>query len=1504
MDRLVAPWIETAQRSASLRLFSQYSTAGASQREGAAVSWVFPRPWYQDELNWMAAARQVQTDTSDGASPSLFTTRGTFVAPQAPQAQRPAIAAPQTAMPSALYEYVAPSLSIAQPTPQSAISGIGYGGSAEPGRVLDAYSSLIPLAAVQAAELMSRAVAPLMGATGPTAGGRAPISDGAGAPSTMGRVSPALRNVLTTMLERATMQRADARVALQAPELVTPPAPRATDVAAPSSMTAQVSTPFSETSSPASRLADHYAGQRAQIADLQRIARVSAERELALRTEAAVSEQQITARVDAQTTAKRAEEVRATTQRTAAEAQQRTVTAVEAQRTAQAAAQATVEAVREAERVREAARLEERIAQRVAERTGQEVARSGQQRLHEQARAEAAQHARASVEQLAVAEAAAAPAPVSEVGRAPAAVTAAIAALPPELQQMIASRPERGMAAIAELVEVLRTAELMARSTHANQAFEVTRGPRLMMPAGLGGLVSAVERAHVISERPAQLAAPMLSSAQTSSAVPQLATMRAPQPVVHRVPSLPWLTGPAPTQRASAAPSTALGATAAASPAALNHVAWSDRWLARFAGATPRSLEILQASAGASPELRMQALASAAPESVFLRAMFDADSAPRQAMPIEAAPSFGGTSFVAGTATPMPVLRPSPPPVERFDDNAETPDAVFAQIAAAAAGVRTSAASSSVGTAATATTATTALAAPIAIDYARMTPADAVAHSAATAPNAGLSAGLAASPFAPALRHLLPLPAAASFDVRALFGGGLSATYLAGLIAPSSTELEVAGIGAPAWASFSPAATTAAERMDRSAPELDLTYVAPELLSAATAASAISGGLSTAEDSGVVAQPAAATAVDAPLPASYVAPLTTLRTALLSWSVDPSSASGSAAMFAEQPTVSATQTTPVTSSAARAMSESMSLPMLAEVMPALEAGSAWTSPGMVADRAHGWAVAQERSSSDLSLDFVTPELVLAARVYGLGPAEAAQAARLAIAGPGQLSAMASAVDRTFVQAMAISTDRREAARAAAAPFSAPNLAATGAGPGSIATAYPVTPVASVGPTAGLTAGVLESDAYAASARPDHTLPSTAFGVERRAPRGAFLWPSATVAALGLNAAAPDGQQSMSVAALELLAAQAVAEIGTFAAFSDRPFISAAGEDASAFATDAGRESRMLPPVGAEGVGRAAGSAQAAAFGSPALPSLAEPGEADVLGAATALVSTSRRARFDALYVALSQSPSGRNWSPAARAARALALAGRGDDTSTSVSAYERAATAWDVLPVVYATDNMSIAEIDAATATGTLPGVASFASTGRRRPGAPDMPTIDGRPGLSSLSSRAGEALGSYVAPSTGELASAVMRSESGSSSSSSSSRDREMPVAQRAPTAAQELVRTGRPSGRHGGGEVEIPTWFESAARKMLDDRSSSASSDGGFSLAELTLVTSAPASQVAASTKAPHSASVAPAVVSGGEKAQAGAPVDIEKIANEVYRQILVLMDTARSRNGEPYL
>jgi hypothetical protein len=177
--------------------------------------------------------------------------------------------------------------------------------------------------------------------------------------------------------------------------------------------------------------------------------------------------------------------------------------------------------------------------------------------------------------------------------------------------------------------------------------------------------------------------------------------------------------------------------------------------------------------------------------------------------------------------------------------------------------------------------------------------------------------------------------------------------------------------------------------------------------------------------------------------------------------------------------------------------------------------------------------------------------------------------------------------------------------------------------------------------------------------------------------------------------------------------------------------------------------------------------------------------------------------------------------------------------------------------------------------------------------------SVDGRPGLGTLSARAGEALGSYV---TAAAAPTPTTASSSSFSSSSSSTPREVGAVLRAPTAAQEMVQTGRPSGRYGGGEVEIPTWFEAAARKMFESQSSTMGD--GISMAELTLINATPSNQIAASTRtAPAANPIAPAIV-GNADAKAGQKIDIEKIANEIYRQILAMMDAARARNGEPYL
>jgi trimeric autotransporter adhesin len=1224
VDRLVSPWLESAQRSTSLRMFSEYISSGTPERAApSTASWVFPRPWYQDELDWMAAARQVgsQSAVQQQSAPNLLTTRGTYVAP--------AQAHSQIALPSMLHEYVAPSLSMTRP---------------DVSVTNEAYSPLVPFAAAQAADVMARAIAPLGGEAAAT------------------RMSPGLRAVLTTMLQRATHADVEpTRSSMVAPTLVTPPAPRP-----------------DEPAEPANQLADHYAEQHARIAELQRMARAAAEREQAQR---------------------------------------------EAARVASAATGPTDSELRAAQ------------ARAVAQRDQAALRQQEALRLHEQSREAAARDARRA--SLDTAPRAAAPdiAPERD-NRVAAELATAVAGLPADLAAMvtagISQRPERAAQTIAELGDALRSVELIARNTGA---FEPTRGPRVVMPAGLGGLVSMVEHT---------------TASDRAGRMPAMAATTRPAPAM-RMPALALLSAP----RATTVPMSALGAATSTTPAALGHVAWSDRWLARFAGANPQSLDVLAASF----ESRLH-IASVAPHAVFIAPAFDDRSADDDASLALRAGTLSGTR----TQDVLPTLRGGPvpaQPVVRFDDDAETPDDMFAAIAMSASRARSGAT----------TPAPPKPSLPV-VDPDRYRPhdtlADLVAHAAPSAPGAGLSAQLASSPFAPALRHVLPLGIAPTFDVRGLFGAGLSATYLAGLLSAATNEISI-------------------EPSLRGALDFEPTYVAPELPRAD-------------DELGEQAQQ------------GYGA-LTTLRSALLSWDVETHA------------DVRATAPTTASAPLARTMIDSLALPMLGDSAGAYNAfgdathATTYAAPGMIAERAQAWSVAQERSSADLAFDFVTPELVLAARVYGLGPAEAAQAVRLAVAGPGQLSAMAGAVDRTFVQAMAIEAERRgDRTR--------------------VVSAYPIAAEAGGAPyTAGATSETAATTAFAS--------PASTFGVGRRTPRGAFLWPAATTAALGLNAAAPDGDQSMSVAALELLAAQAVAELGTYSALGDA-------------------ERGVIGDTASSSRGAVGGTA-------------GELRDEDVFESANALVPQARRAKFQALYVALSQSPAGRSSSPAARAVRALALAGRGED---SVSARERATVAWDVLPVVYGVDaeNESLSTGEAA------------ARTARRREELRGFDTtfVDGRPGLSNLSSRAGEALGSYVAPSAAT-----------SSPSASASRG-DAGAVLRAPTAAPELVQTGRPAGRAGGGEVEIPAWFEQAARKMFDSKTG-VSED--ISLAELTLVTAAPSPQIAASSRAPTgNASVvaSPSAAAGGDKKQ---QLDIEKLANDVYREVLVLMDVARVRNGEPY-
>ncbi|HEU0032949.1 MAG TPA: hypothetical protein VFQ53_20095 [Kofleriaceae bacterium] len=1667
VDRMIAPWVETAQRSASLRLFTQYVQNGMGERAANDVSWVFPRPWYQDELDWIAAARRTQMTAPEA---TMLTTRGTYVAPA--QAQHAA------ALPTALYEFVAPALSIAQPALATSGAADAVARSAFERRH-DAYSPLVSLAAVQAAEVMSRTVERLPGTT--EAGGAA------------ARMSPGLRSVLTTMLSRAALSQVaqpglvePTRSSLGAPELVTPPAPR----------------PAREEASAveAETIAEQIAEQRQRIAGAQRIARQYAEqqaqqRALELQAAAARHEAELRQRTVAATTTatspmpatpaisdeqrrQLAEQVRV------AEAKAdelRTATAVERARGEQSRGSDVSDAVRiEEARAVEQQRSQMTAAQRAAaeraERAATERARIEEraarriaQRLHDQARSEAASHARTSIDALSsttpAAPSATAAMPTSTMTGTPSAdVAATLAALPPGLASYFADRPSvtatasSTLRAIEELQHNLRTVELIARTAASGGTFEPTRGPRLVMPAGLGGLVAAVDRAHAFGDRPATPSGLPLAIAAMPAAQPRtIATTAARTPAL-RVPTLSWLDAPAaaPTLGTTAATTsvggsaTALGAVSTTTPAALGHVAWADRWLARFAGASQRSLDTFAMSSAITQAAEAGAgnpferLAAAAPETVFVAPSFF-DASTGEPVRIDASgrvlagPAGARTiASIASIAAPTTSTTPAAPtarapsaadtPVVRFDDDAETPDDVFAAISQAAAANRASRLAATAPTPAPVVLSdaqrTTERAAGARI-VERLTAADLVAHDSPAAVGAGFAPQLASSPFAPALRHVLPLPSAASFDVRALMSGGLVATYLAGLLAPETHEVDVATRALPAWATWSldrgaPVDVTGdAAGGERAVPSWDPTYVQGEAIAGdpaavqdAVAALEATAELARAVDPAIAAsigeqaarvrelvasggrvEPALVTALAeqaerarelvvaqraafAPETATSLAAqadrahailagqqaaivaaearaelaalerletehLTTLRSGLLATGGATIDAARPDAVAPLAPTASATDARfadariPLAGSAARTMIEAMSLPMLGDVAHVERTGDAWAAPGMIAERAQAWSVAQERSSSDLAFDFVTPELVLAARVYGLGPAEAAQAARLAIAGPGPLSAMAGTVDRTFVQAMAIEADRRERATAAitsrlatAYPLPTGEVAAITARPD--AARRDATGVrdatTTTAPTEAPTTFAADELDLGTLARAQLASTGAAFGVDRRHPRGAFLWPAGTVAALGLSAASPDGEHSMSVAALELLAAQAVAELGTYAALAPiAPTVAGAlgaidsdGIAPEALAADGAPIARRASRRGRAALGDAVATEpreRAAA---------SEPSEPDVLGAAAALVPAARRSRFEALYVALGQSPAGRAWSPAARAARALALAGRGDD-GAPISAHERAMIAWDVLPVVYALDQAGATPgttTDDAAAAETIDPITgrpvartrSFEPSYLRGPDA--MPrgrtgrgrgvdgddyvgddrsfVVDVRPGLGALSARAGEALGSYVTPTAAPAP---------STASSVTSTPRETGAVLRAPTASPELVQTGRPSGRYGGGEAEIPAWFEAAARKMFESQSSSPAD--GISLAELTLVQAAPSTQIAASTRtAPAAAPVTPSLGSQNESKNAGQKIDIEKVANEIYRQILIMMDAARARNGEPFL
>ena len=1306
----------------------------------------------------------------------------------------------------------------------------------------------------------------------------------------------------------------------------------------------------------------------------------------------------------------------------------------------------------------------------------------------------------------------------------------------------------------------------------SSPTFAPVVGPRVAMPAGLGGLAAALETAHTISQPLARTspsipfaraAAAGMSMAASSAAASSAAIGAESASAVEATRVAESTPGFRAFSPVWAQPKTALASVAGERARGVDHLAWSDRWLARFAGASPVALNALDVQRGEAATAPRQ-LAPNAPEIVYLhpelgparlRAAIDAS---QRVAPIADRP-----------AAPAPTPRPTG--VLRIDDGEAVPDSVFAALFGAPAPTApTPSARRAVEAAAPRAPVERG---PVSMVDAvrggsRPTVADLVSISAPTAPDAGLSAGLASSPMAAAMAGVIPLPQAPVFDPRALFAGGMATAYMGGLTARAAApvgvlasaptagalasvarfgDLASAGGAMGGWALRDLALAPQAMRLAESAPERtmlatggDLDIIvrgggtlargrdagtqgrgtqaelprwtspstpfrglsAPDLellaspsrpstsASSAPSSSAPSSSAPsssapsssapssttvpaaaptsadlTAEASIETAQVAAAsaraslpaiepellalrsallaspTASSAPL-APSVAPLrlsSAMAVPRTSFVADAGDAAD-AAVQAATPSTSAARATAADAPMAAAARAAAAMPLLtlpsvggsapspvatamaghatgaANELQASPASSASRRPGDFAEQALRWSVAEERSAAGLSFDFVSPEMVLAAKVYGLSPAAAVEASRLAIAGPSALASLATSLDLTFLRSFQQSSSA-PAARAATAPGVVGATPSTPAGTAPFASmigAQPLLPpalrelaapaaaaaqaelIAAASPTAtsptatssstasSSAASSISSSSPAADLAPTSVTaaaadavaafsspaslsmagwdvsgtgarasesgwtagaPTAAPGMPSRMPRGAFLWPPGAVSALGLRAQALDGVAGLPVVALELLAAQAVADLGTWV--TAHPAF--AGADQAALAT-ALRAAGITPGAGLTAASAAASSAASPAGASPAGAASSSAGAADALsgfagpmgaagadmpfiaGAAPGATGQARaaggltgattaaetaalsaeaeaisapvdesswrqveptsspqalRARFEAIYIALARTPEGVSLSPSARAARAMAvIAG---SQSGSMSPRARAAAVWSVMPQVFEGG----LEMVAPAARGD--GSADTASTEWGGPA---------RPGLAGLASRAGEALGSFVAPHGNELATA-----SGRSTESTLAQRVDNPIyvdtARPGAAAAQEqqgpsAKRPGRAFSQVGGGEPEIPAWFESAARKMLEDGSGGGGS-AGMTLAEMVLVTAMPQKQIAASTKGANASMGRPGA-KDHDKGAAKKP-DVHALAQEVYAEVMKLIESARERSGDPY-
>lgn len=1006
-------------------------------------------------------------------------------------------------------------------------------------------------------------------------------------------------------------------------------------------------------------------------------------------------------------------------------------------------------------------------------------------------------------------------------------------------------------------------------------------------------------------------------------------------------------------------------AITAARPSSMEHIAWADRWLARFAGASSDALGALDITRGhAEPARASRMISNLAPAPIFLDTPVGREESGR------AQPSATGVVPPSRTTSvPSGSLAPRMPSAPRMDDDDVVPDAVFAAIAAAA--VRPpSGAARGVTRIGAATAPEVTPGADTEMRRASRPAVDSLVHSAPVAPGPGMRVALASSPIAPALAALVPLPPVhhpmQSFDVRALSGSNLARAYLAGELGfdtPAGSPLAVgrSAVGRPdVQPAFEPVGW-------------------PYAWSAAANVGPAMRGLA-----------ARAPSIELIEPPSY--------------SVDPSGpapvkrSDAPAAMLpvsgGPDAVASAAPTSPaVVAASARDSQQIARAPAIVYTQ----------GLGSTAVRAESWAVAQERHAADLAFDFVPPELVLAAQAYGFGPAEAAQAARLAVAGQSGLASMASAVDLTFLEAFTAQGARQGApyARPMMANVS-PDTATPGVGIRQASHALDAGQMvvdesvvakqaaaeqaaarqnaAAQASRAGVDAGPGEMGSAGGASAASMARPwvsgtpggRAVFGMPLRSPRGAFLWPQATVLAMNLQAAEVDTARPHTLAALDLLAANAVAEVSTFV-IPDGAEVTARGlstmtHTAGAVAMASGGAS--FPPVAESPGTRSAGAAAGTGPLRRTSSSIAPDALLGDWSAGSVLASAAPVATYVTPVVGLTDdgasavgaapgtphraSPVDHVLSAGRMAGQGMAPVGAGRPTAAGSTedlidspaaaavalgrtgalpadfealyvALSRSPAGRSMSPTVRAARALALAgstrggsataRARAAAAWAVMPMVltgddAGVAPARATVPGASGNSAASGtygaqeRPELQMIASRAGESLQSFVAPHAEGEAVRVERS---------GSRPARGGAVHRAPTAAQPLVRTGSTSTSTAAAVQEMVRAARQGRASGSPDippwfeeaarRMFDTSSGEGISLAEMTLVNAAPAHHVAASPKTANASTRAPEAAGGSESHSSEPTPDVEQLAREVYAEICHLIEIARQRNGDTW-